>query len=483
MKKRLLYKTAFVFLITLMMPHSSSAVINIDFGATAAEINAWITRISENATKAIQPVVEQYQSIKKGIHGAIESSEAIQKGKELYEAGKEKFQEAKKAYSETKKEVDKYKGEIEAGKAEVEQLKQEAESKVQEVQAEQKKVEEKKASLQEELSKVKEEREQYLQDEKASLEADIKTLEDNIAVYKQAEAQKGIEDPLVAQQVKESESQIAELKKVMAELPSSDAVREYDTQIESLEAQISDKNDQIAAIAITIGGLVAGTVGGTVKNAVQNALRSKSEAAYAKAIDENFIPEGAIPGGEALDKIARNRRIEALKATLDAYEAAIQIKQNMAKMEEQAEENRKKAAEMEDMKGRGSMEVSGIRVEAMQNFLDTIKLMTVELKMQTALDMMSVPPEYQYKSKFNFDDYIFTEDDAKRITKKNGSLIDKGKDLVNKGNDLVNKGKEAINKGTEMMNDVKDIGSDVKEAVGGVGDSVKSVQDQFSGGN
>jgi hypothetical protein len=88
-------------------------------------------------------------------------------------------------------------------------------------------------------------------------------------------------------------------------------------------------------------------------------------------------------------------------------------------------------------------------------------------------DLLNLPFEYEHKEQFNFDDYIFTKEDARGEKKKKSSLmgtIKSGKEAlqkeINDGKKTFEEGKEKVEKAktdyTEVKGDVEDIVSTIK---------------------
>lgn len=480
MKNNLL-KSLFISVCSMALLSSSArAQIVVDFGSIGSDVSNFVTKISENVTQIVQPIADQYESIKKGIQGAVEASDVVKQAKEKFEEGKKKIEEAKKKAEEykaaaekakklaedTKSKVEKAKSGVEGAAEKAKQMKAQAEAKAQYL------------TVQNELNDLREERQRYIDDENAKYDANIEALKYNNEIYRQKKAEDASsgEDNTYDADIERNNEEIEFLEEEKAVIMESETVKKYDSDIAAKEETLKKSEEDMKAItakAVAVGTMAATTLA----SSLGGILGGKGAAAYDEVANKNFAPEGEIAGPEIMEKLAAQRRQMAAKDTIQAYITALEIRQQKIDNDEMIEQLKTDMAEVEDAKSSILTETSGIRVKAMKNILDFIKLQLAELKMETSLDMLNVPYEYKRKTNFNFDDYVFTKEDA--TGEKEKSWMDKAKDLKKTAEDTYEKGQKQVDnakkqvddaknqynelKGTvdEAINDAKDIGNDL----------------------
>ena len=484
MKNNLL-KSLFISVCSMALLSSSArAQIVVDFGSIGSDVTNFVTKISENVTEVVEPVAEQYESIKKGVQGAIEASDVVKQAKEKFEEGKKKIEEAKKKAEEYKKKAERYKEAAEKAKSLAEDTKSKVEkakstvegaaekAKQMEAQAEAKA---KYLTAQNELNDLREERQRFIDDENAKYDANIEALKYNNEVYRQKKAEEASDgnDNTYDADIEKNNKEIESLKEEKAAIMESETLKKYDSDIAAKEETLKKSEEDMKAVtakAAAIGTMAATTLVSSLGGMLGG---GKGAAAYDEVANKNFVPEGEVAGGEILGQLAAQRRQMAAKDTIQAFVTALEIRQQKLENDEMIENLKTDMAEVEDAKSSILTETSGIRVKAMKNILDFIKLQLAELKMETSLDMLNVPYEYKRKTKFNFDDYVFTKDDA--TGKKEKSWMDKAKDLKKTAEDTYEKGKKQADNAKKQYEDAKKQYDDVKGTVDGTINDAKDI--------
>lgn len=564
MKKSVILLTVSAFSLLI---NEAKAQLVVDFGAIAGQVTNWVTQVSENATKVVKPISEQYETIKKGIKGAQEACDVVNQAKEKYEAGKKKIEEAKAKYEEVKGGVDKAKSTAETAKGKVDSAKSTLEDTAQKAQEAKEQADAKTQylSAQEELDEKIKEREKYIEDETARYKANIEALQYNNKIYIQKieedeEAasslvesfyKKSIEEneeaivqmqeeikkitesenvesfdediaeklkasiealqydnEIYSQKMKEEEEQakeakeervdgflgvsgykanieenekaIAQMEEEIKKIPESETVKALDDDIAAKKEALEERKKELEATAEKAKGdakakaAVYGAAAGAMVVSALGGLLGGGGQEYAKAAADNFVPEGEAAGGELMSEMAQKRREQAAKDTIDAYIVALEIKQQLADNNKMVQDLNEDMAEVEDSKSSILTETSGIKIKTMKNILDFVKLQIAELKMETSLDMLSAPMEVKVKDSFNFDDYVFTQEDATGEAEK--SWLEKVKSAKKGAEETIADTKKGVENAKKTAEDVK------KQGEGLVKDG-KSIADDVSGEN
>ena len=475
-------------LTTLFISTSALAQLTVDFGSIGSDITNGISVISDNVTETVKPIAEEYESMKKGIKGTIESAEVVKKAKEQVENAQKKIAEAKEKYN-------KYKGTVDQAKSMADNAKKDAEEAQKKAQEAQKKAEQMKeqaeaqaayVTAKTELDKLKEEKQKFIDDEKAKFTANIKALEQNNVVYKQKidenisdiadEQTKSYEEML-----KKNEEAIAYLQKEMNEIENSETVKELDESIAQKEEAVAEKQKEMEAKAKEKAAVIGAMDGGVAISMIGGLFSGDNKAAYDNVYKESFIAEGEAPGGEAVSRIMRKRKVEAMNDVIDAYIVAFEMKQQWLEKNKMKDDLSKEMAKSDDSKTAITTETSGIRVRAMKNILDFLKLQAAEMKMLTAVDRLDVDYVGKSKAAFNFDDYLFTEEDAKGT--KNKSLIDQAKDAKKNIEDAVDSGKKTAESAKKTVDDAKQTVEETKKEAEALANDVKELENDFDFGN
>lgn len=441
--KKLRVIAAVLFLVCMVFATPSSAMINIDFGRAAGKISDFVTKVSENVQKVVEPVAEKYQTIKKGLKGAMESSEKIKKAKEFYKNTKEKIDDVKKTVDDAKQVVSDAKNTASGALSDAKNAKDKAEDAKKQAEAVATLKESKDA-----LTKLEKEQSDYVSSEKQRIDAQIKVLEDNNNTLSRMGEDEDAE--FRKAQMEKNNASIAELESEKGAIERSEKYQSFEQQKSTAKEDIKLKEQEVEKLsqkALSKGK----DVGSKAVDKLAGML-SGGDGGYGEAAEKNFIAEGNPVGGDLLSQISNNRKKAAGEDTLNAYIDALRIKNNIESNEKTLDELKKSVIETDSQTGALLIETSGIRVQIMHILLDYIKLMSADLKMMTANDMINMPYEYQHKENFNFDDYIFTKKDAQGIKKSKKKLSVSG---------------------------VKNAVSDVKSGIDSAKDTASSISGQF----
>lgn len=441
--KKLRVIAAVLFLECMVFATPSSAMINIDFGRAAGKISDFVTKVSENVQKVVEPVAEKYQTIKKGLKGAMESSEKIKKAKEFYKNTKEKIDDVKKTVDDAKQVVSDAKNTASGALSDAKNAKDKAEDAKKQAEAVATLKESKDA-----LTKLEKEQSDYVSSEKQRIDAQIKVLEDNNNTLSRMGEDEDAE--FRKAQMEKNNASIAELESEKGAIERSEKYQSFEQQKSTAKEDIKLKEQEVEKLsqkALSKGK----DVGSKAVDKLAGML-SGGDGGYGEAAEKNFIAEGNPVGGDLLSQISNNRKKAAGEDTLNAYIDALRIKNNIESNEKTLDELKKSVIETDSQTGALLIETSGIRVQIMHILLDYIKLMSADLKMMTANDMINMPYEYQHKENFNFDDYIFTKKDAQGIKKSKKKLSVSG---------------------------VKNAVSDVKSGIDSAKDTASSISGQF----
>lgn len=448
--KKLRVIAAVLFLGCMVFATPSSAMINIDFGRAAGKISDFVTKVSENVQKVVEPIAEKYQTIKKGLKGAMESSEKIKKAKEFYKNTKEKIDDVKKTVDDAKQVVNDAKNTASGALSDAKNAKDKAEDAYKKAE-DAKKQAEAVATLKESkdaLTKLEKEQSDYVSSEKQRIDAQIKILEDNNNTLSRMGEDEDAE--FRKAQMEKNNASIAELESEKGAIERSEKYQSFEQQKSTAKEDIKLKEQEVEKLsqeALSKGK----DVGSKAVDKLAGML-SGGDGGYGEAAEKNFIAEGNPVGGDLLSQISDNRKKAAGEDTLNAYIDALRIKNNIESNEKTLDELKKSVIETDSQTGALLIETSGIRVQIMHILLDYIKLMSADLKMMTANDMINMPYEYQHKENFNFDDYIFTKKDAQGIKKSQKKLSVSG---------------------------VKNAVSDVKSGIDSAKDTASSISGQF----
>ena len=441
--KKLRVIAAVLFLVCMVFATPSSAMINIDFGRAAGKISDFVTKVSENVQKVVEPIAEKYQTIKKGLKGAMESSEKIKKAKEFYKNTKEKIDDVKKTVDDAKQVVSDAKNTASGALSDAKNAKDKAEDAKKQAEAVATLKESKDA-----LTKLEKEQSDYVSSEKQRIDAQIKVLEDNNNTLSRMGEDEDAE--FRKAQMEKNNASIAELESEKGAIERSEKYQSFEQQKSTAKEDIKLKEQEVEKLsqkALSKGK----DVGNKAVDKLAGML-SGGDGGYGEAAEKNFIAEGNPVGGDLLSQISNNRKKAAGEDTLNAYIDALRIKNNIESNEKTLDELKKSVIETDSQTGALLIETSGIRVQIMHILLDYIKLMSADLKMMTANDMINMPYEYQHKENFNFDDYIFTKKDAQGIKKSKKKLSVSG---------------------------VKNAVSDVKSGIDSAKDTTSSISGQF----
>lgn len=441
--KKLRVIAAVLFLVCMVFATPSSAMINIDFGRAAGKISDFVTKVSENVQKVVEPIAEKYQTIKKGLKGAMESSEKIKKAKEFYKNTKEKIDDVKKTVDDAKQVVSDAKNTASEALSDAKNAKDKAEDAKKQAEAVATLKESKDA-----LTKLEKEQSDYVSSEKQRIDAQIKVLEDNNNTLSRMGEDEDAE--FRKAQMEKNNASIAELESEKGAIERSEKYQSFEQQKSTAKEDIKLKEQEVEKLsqkALSKGK----DVGSKAVDKLAGML-SGGDGGYGEAAEKNFIAEGNPVGGDLLSQISNNRKKAAGEDTLNAYIDALRIKNNIESNEKTLDELKKSVIETDSQTGALLIETSGIRVQIMHILLDYIKLMSADLKMMTANDMINMPYEYQHKENFNFDDYIFTKKDAQGIKKSKKKLSVSG---------------------------VKNAVSDVKSGIDSAKDTASSISGQF----
>lgn len=441
--KKLRVIAAVLFLVCMVFATPSSAMINIDFGRAAGKISDFVTKVSENVQKVVEPIAEKYQTIKKGLKGAMESSEKIKKAKEFYKNTKEKIDDVKKTVDDAKQVVSDAKNTASEALSDAKNAKDKAEDAKKQAEAVATLKESKDA-----LTKLEKEQSDYVSSEKQRIDAQIKVLEDNNNTLSRMGEDEDAE--FRKAQMEKNNASIAELESEKGAIERSEKYQSFEQQKSTAKEDIKLKEQEVEKLsqkALSKGK----DVGNKAVDKLAGML-SGGDGGYGEAAEKNFIAEGNPVGGDLLSQISNNRKKAAGEDTLNAYIDALRIKNNIESNEKTLDELKKSVIETDSQTGALLIETSGIRVQIMHILLDYIKLMSADLKMMTANDMINMPYEYQHKENFNFDDYIFTKKDAQGIKKSKKKLSVSG---------------------------VKNAVSDVKSGIDSAKDTASSISGQF----
>lgn len=441
--KKLRVIAAVLFLVCMVFATPSSAMINIDFGRAAGKISDFVTKASENVQKVVEPIAEKYQTIKKGLKGAMESSEKIKKAKEFYKNTKEKIDDVKKTVDDAKQVVSDAKNTASGALSDAKNAKDKAEDAKKQAEAVATLKESKDA-----LTKLEKEQSDYVSSEKQRIDAQIKVLEDNNNTLSRMGEDEDAE--FRKAQMEKNNASIAELESEKGAIERSEKYQSFEQQKSTAKEDIKLKEQEVEKLsqkALSKGK----DVGNKAVDKLAGML-SGGDGGYGEAAEKNFIAEGNPVGGDLLSQISNNRKKAAGEDTLNAYIDALRIKNNIESNEKTLDELKKSVIETDSQTGALLIETSGIRVQIMHILLDYIKLMSADLKMMTANDMINMPYEYQHKENFNFDDYIFTKKDAQGIKKSKKKLSVSG---------------------------VKNAVSDVKSGIDSAKDTASSISGQF----
>ena len=448
-----------------LLSSSAKAQLTVDFGSIGGEVSNFVTKISENVTEVVEPVAEQYESIKKGVKGAVEASDVVKQAKEKFEEGKRKIDEAKQKIGEYKEAADKVKGVAGDLQSKAESAKEGIEGAAEKAQQAKAQAEAKAnyLTVKEELDDLQAEKQRYIDDESAKYQANIEALRYNNEIYRQKKAENislGREIDAYDEEIEKNNKSIEILKEEKAAIMESETVQKYDEDIAAKEEILKQREEEIKQItekaaekAKAIGATVGATAGTALMGALGGILGGKGAAAYDSVANQNFVPEGEVAGGELMGKLAQQRKKMAADDAIYAYVVALEIRQQKYDNNEMIEDLKKSMAEVEDAKSSVLTETSGIRVKAMKNILDFIKLQLAELKMETSLDMLDVPYEYKRKTTFNFDDYVFTKEDA--TGEKEKSWMEKAKGLKDKTEKTIEEGKQKVEDTKKQVEDTK----------------------------
>ena len=476
-----------VVLFAICFSFSAEAQLVVDFSGIAGDISQWVSKISENANEIVKPVAEKYETLKQAVAGAKESMEVVKKAKEKFEAAKKKIDEAKAKYEEVKGKVDKLKEKAEEVKGKVETAKSKTEEAAEKGKQAKEQAEAKAQYLdaQEKLKELQEERQKYIDDETSKYKANIEALQYNNKVYEQKikeETEEGFVGVSPYQKnIEENEAIIAGMAEEIEAIPESDPVKAYDEQIAAQEEILAERQKEMEAIMEKVKsvGLVAGTAAISILGGL---LTGKDSQLYAKTMETNFVPEGEAAGGELMSKIAKNRKEAAFEDTMEAYKMALQIKQQLQENSDMVEDLYQESAGVESSTGAILTETSGIKVKTMKNMLDFLKLQIAEMKMETALDMLDAPYEARLVENINFDDYVFTQEDATGEARKNWlekakntgqKAVDTGKKAAETGEKAKETGKQVVDGAKGLAADAKNTVKQGEEAFGELGQSLK----------
>ena len=448
--KKLRVIAAVLFLVCMVFATPSSAMINIDFGRAAGKISDFVTKVSENVQKVVEPIAEKYQTIKKGLKGAIESSEKIKKAKEFYKNTKEKIDDVKKTVDDAKQVVSDAKNTASGVLSDAKNAKDKAENAYKKAE-DAKKQAEAVATLKESkdaLTKLEKEQSDYVSAEKQRIDAQIKVLEDNNNTLSRMGEDEDAE--FRKAQMEKNNASIAELESEKGAIERSEKYQSFEQQKSTAKEDIKLKEQEVEKLSQK--ALSKGKDLGSKAVDKLAGMLSGGDGGYGDAAENNFIAEGNPVGGDLLSQISNNRKKAAGEDTLNAYIDALRIKNNIESNEKTLDELKKSVIETDSQTGALLIETSGIRVQIMHILLDYIKLMSADLKMMTANDMINMPYEYQHKENFNFDDYIFTKKDAQGIKKSKKKLSVSG---------------------------VKNAVSDIKSGIDSAKDTASSISGQF----
>jgi len=461
-----------VFAVLFGFAFNAAAQIKVDagdVGGTAVDI---VGGVSLDASKIIDPVAEKYQTIKKGLKGAIESSEKIQKAKEKYEELKKKreaiqqrINDMKAKVARAKKLVDDAKSTVnnaigvvkgvadDANKAikKAEEYKQKAENLKKQAEA----VAKLKASK-EELSNLETQQKAFVDEQNQSLDAQIKVLNDNNETLEQMGEEE--DEQFRKIQIKQNKGSIETLEKQKSDIKTSERYQDFENQKKALQKDVQEKEklvEQITNKLAAKGSKLADKAAGKATAAVDSLLSGQSKE-YDAISSKFFIPANEVEGGEILSQVIKERKKEAGKATLKAYATAMRIKSNLEVNQKALDDLKEDVAGTDSQTGALLIETSGTRVQIMHALLDYIKLMSAELKMLTANDLMNLPLRYEHKKEFNFDDYVFTSDDAKGIKKSKGLSISGIKSTISDTKNTISQTKDNINAAKDFVGTAKD---------------------------
>ena len=176
------FSTAVIFAaIFSLFSIEAKAQVKIAPSNWATEATNWIAKTSEDVNTAIEPVAEEYQTMKKGIKNKKQSAEIIKRSKEKYEEFQKKKAAAEKLYSDVNKTVSEGQnlvGEVQGNVQKATQKTTQGINKAQELYDQ---ANNNVLKLKEELKASQQEYNDYLTQETAKLNARKKILLDNNA--------------------------------------------------------------------------------------------------------------------------------------------------------------------------------------------------------------------------------------------------------------------------------------------------------------
>lgn len=264
---------------------------------------------------------------------------------------------------------------------------------------------------------------------KTEFEGQIKSYEDNNATYQKMMT----EDPSQKEALETkiiSNNEVVRFLREQFDKREAEEKAASDKKIAEVDAKIQDLRDQAAAES---AGLAKDAFG-AAKSLFGN---NQSAAELNKTIANNFIPAKEAITSDAIKKVMDYRNKTAAKDVLEGYATVLQIRANRDVDNSKTEETADNVTAMEGSSAALVMDAQ-LKVNNMKGLLQYTKLLIIEMKMRSAMDLASLKV-YQLRNpdkdvtQFNLDDYKFKK--PSKLNKKNIM------DLAKKGTSAVSEAK------------------------------------------
>jgi hypothetical protein len=215
-------------------------------------------------------------------------------------------------------------------------------------------------------------------------------------------------------QIEEAQTAYKTSSAVVADKKSLQAYYEKDSEYQQLQEQLADLDKQLKTTANDESSLLS-SAAKSLKKLFKKSDSEKTQE-YATAISNNFLGKDEEETAENNARVLKYRRRTLLTDTVYALQTAANLRINQDELQKAFErwENNTQIVDYSNTSTNVNMRQRIQDVELLYNY---VVLLVAEMRVKTARAVMLMPTKLQNYSRdpsqFNFNDYIFTQDDIK----------------------------------------------------------------------